>query len=67
MKIVSGDYNGDGRDDLAAMNTYNDASIKLWLWNSKPDGAFNVPVQTWYNAPSNWTFSRIQLIGQHQK
>lgn len=67
MKIVTGDYNGDGRDDLSAMNTYNDASIKLWLWSSKPDGKFNAPLQTWYNAPGNWELSRVQLLGQHQK
>ncbi|MFJ8980025.1 FG-GAP-like repeat-containing protein [Streptomyces sp. NPDC102282] len=66
MKVVSGDYNGDGRDDLAAMNTYNDSSLKFWLWTSKPGGSFNTPAQTWFNAAGKWEFARIQLLGSHK-
>ena len=33
-RFVSGDFNGDGKDDLAAMYKYNDDTMKLQVWPS---------------------------------
>ncbi len=64
MKMVAGDYNGDGRDDLAAMHDYTDGSIKMWTWTAKPDGTFNNPIGSW-NPSTGWDYNRVRLIGQH--
>ncbi len=33
-RFVAGDFNGDGKDDLAAMYKYNDDTMKLQVWPS---------------------------------
>ncbi|MEV8312471.1 FG-GAP-like repeat-containing protein [Streptomyces flavidovirens] len=64
MKMVAGDFNGDGRDDLAAMHDYTDGSLKMWTWTAKPNGAFNNPIGGW-NPATGWNYDRVNLIGQH--
>nr|WP_158713604.1 FG-GAP-like repeat-containing protein [Streptomyces sp. NRRL S-325] len=47
MKFVTGDFNGDGRGDMAALYGYSDTSIKLWTALAKPDGGFATPFASW--------------------
>ncbi|MFF3453715.1 FG-GAP-like repeat-containing protein [Streptomyces sp. NPDC002730] len=47
MKFVTGDFNGDGRGDMAALYGYSDTSIKLWTALGKPDGGFSAPFSSW--------------------
>ncbi|WP_107490262.1 FG-GAP-like repeat-containing protein [Streptomyces wuyuanensis] len=47
MKFVTGDFNGDGRGDMAALYGYSDTSIKLWTALGKPDGGFSTPFSSW--------------------
>ncbi|MER5466672.1 FG-GAP-like repeat-containing protein [Streptomyces sp. NPDC002668] len=47
MKFLTGDFNGDGRADMAALYGYSDTSVKLWTALGKPDGGFDTPVQAW--------------------
>ncbi|WP_326649962.1 MULTISPECIES: FG-GAP-like repeat-containing protein [unclassified Streptomyces] len=51
MKFVTGDFNGDGRGDLAALYGYSDTSIKLWTAFGKADGGFNTPFESWSSPP----------------
>ncbi len=53
MQLTAGDYNGDGRDDLATMYGYADSTIKLFTWTVKPDGTFNEPATGWTSS-SGW-------------
>ncbi|MFD4582937.1 FG-GAP-like repeat-containing protein [Streptomyces sp. NPDC058434] len=46
-KYVTGDYNGDGRDDLAILYDYAAGAVKLWTFLATPSGGFNAPVQSW--------------------
>ncbi|QRV39068.1 VCBS repeat-containing protein (plasmid) [Streptomyces californicus] len=64
MKMAAGDYNGDGRDDLAAVHDYTDGSMKMWTWTAKTDGTFNSPLGSW-NPATGWNYDRLTLIGQH--
>ncbi|WP_244283320.1 FG-GAP-like repeat-containing protein [Streptomyces flavidovirens] len=64
MKMVAGDYNGDGRDDLGAVHDYTDGSMKMWTWTAKTDGTFNAPLGSW-NPATGWNYDRVTLIGQH--
>ncbi|MER5817430.1 FG-GAP-like repeat-containing protein [Streptomyces californicus] len=64
MKMAAGDYNGDGRDDLAAVHDYTDGSMKMWTWTAKTNGTFNSPLGSW-NPATGWNYDRLTLIGQH--
>lgn len=46
-KPVTGDFNGDGRDDLAVFHGYTDGSNKIWTFLATPTGGFNDPVGSW--------------------
>ena len=67
MKVVSGDYNGDGRDDLGAMYGYSDGSVRMFTWTAKNDnsGGFNDPLRGWSVDPGNWTFNNVHLINRY--
>ncbi|WP_323182619.1 transglycosylase family protein [Streptomyces sp. NBC_00094] len=61
IKPVAGDFNGDGRADLAAMYDYADGSVALFTFLSKPDGGFAAPVKSWTTAPGNWWPENVKL------
>ncbi|MFJ4340880.1 transglycosylase family protein [Streptomyces sp. NPDC088915] len=61
IKPVAGDFNGDGRADLAAMYDYADGSVALFTFLSKADGGFSAPVKSWTTAPGNWWPENVQL------
>ncbi len=51
LRLTSGDYNGDGRTDLAGLYGYSDKGVALLTWTARPDGGFNNPYRSWYAAP----------------
>ncbi|WP_143201278.1 FG-GAP-like repeat-containing protein [Streptomyces uncialis] len=59
MKRVTGDFNGDGIGDAAALYGYVDGRVSLWTWTGKPDGTFNRPFRSWDVKPGHWTFQRM--------
>ncbi|MFF1507893.1 trypsin-like serine protease [Streptomyces sp. NPDC058326] len=61
MKKASGDFNGDGRGDVAVFYGYADGSVKLWTFLGQANGTFATPVSSWSVAPGHWTFSRVRL------
>ncbi|MGW1978107.1 FG-GAP-like repeat-containing protein [Streptomyces sp. NPDC001889] len=62
MKIVTGDFNGDGRDDLATLYGYSDGRVKTITFTARSDGALNSPLHSWESQPGNWTFGRVHMI-----
>ncbi|MEV8225316.1 FG-GAP-like repeat-containing protein [Streptomyces sp. NPDC079167] len=62
MKIVTGDYNGDGRDDLATLYGYSDGRVKTITFTAKADGSLNGSLHSWESAAGNWTFGRVRMI-----
>ncbi|MFJ6820686.1 FG-GAP-like repeat-containing protein [Streptomyces niveus] len=62
MKIVTGDYNGDGRDDLGALYGYDTGEVRAFTWTATAAGKLNNPVGSWLAATGSWTFSRIQML-----
>ncbi|MFE0276034.1 FG-GAP-like repeat-containing protein [Streptomyces sp. NPDC058992] len=46
-KYATGDYNGDGRDDITVFYDYAGSAVKLWTFEANPSGGFNAPVQAW--------------------
>ncbi|MGW0392932.1 transglycosylase family protein [Streptomyces sp. NPDC003042] len=59
---VHADFNGDGRDDTAALYGYADGSVALHTFLGRPDGGFADPVKSWRVAPGNWSFKRVKPV-----
>ncbi|MFF9838046.1 phospholipase D-like domain-containing protein [Streptomyces sp. NPDC013740] len=55
-RIVSGDFDGDRRDDIGALYSYGDGGLGLHTFTSQANGAFNKPFGSWYvaNKPEYW-------------
>ncbi|MGW1998185.1 FG-GAP-like repeat-containing protein [Embleya sp. NPDC001921] len=65
-KYTVGDYNGDGRTDIAALYGWSDGSVTLHTLLAQPDGKLAAPVQSWRGAPGTWDWNRVQLTtGDH--
>ncbi|MDG4780013.1 FG-GAP-like repeat-containing protein [Micromonospora sp. WMMD961] len=47
MKLRAGDFNGDGRGDVAVLKYLGSSSTSLHTFTGKADGTFNAPVQSW--------------------
>lgn len=62
-KWVAGDFNNDGRDDIAALYDYGNGMVRLHTFTAKSDnsGGFNTPVQSWEQA-SGWDWARTTLM-----
>jgi hypothetical protein len=58
MRLTSGDYNGDGRTDIAGFYNYADKSIGLFTWLARADGTFGTPTRSWF-APATPTWGEI--------
>ncbi|MFI6861538.1 FG-GAP-like repeat-containing protein [Streptomyces sp. NPDC050421] len=65
MQIVTGDYNGDGRDDIGAFCGYDEGAVKTITWIAKADGTLNEPIDGWKTAPGNWTFDRVTFFERY--
>jgi hypothetical protein len=63
VKLTTGDANGDGRDDVAAMYGYADGRVALFTFLANPDGGFAAPVKSWETPAGNWTFKHVRLVG----
>ncbi|MEV0924518.1 FG-GAP-like repeat-containing protein [Streptomyces spongiicola] len=64
MKLLAGDFDGDGRDDLATVYGYADSTVKMFTWTVKPDGTFNEPAAGWHSPAGGW-FTRTQVFGRY--
>ncbi|MEU6955516.1 FG-GAP-like repeat-containing protein [Streptomyces sp. NPDC045714] len=62
MQMVTGDYNGDGRDDLAVMNHRADNSVQMITWTAKADAMFNGGLIGWTSNPGAWSFATTKLL-----
>ncbi|MEU6704764.1 FG-GAP-like repeat-containing protein [Streptomyces wuyuanensis] len=62
-KLVTGDFNGDGNGDIAALLGYSDTGVKLWTFLGKPDGTFADPVQGW-SSPAGGPFHKSYMTPQ---
>ncbi|MCM2417707.1 VCBS repeat-containing protein [Streptomyces sp. RKAG293] len=61
MKYATGDYNGDGRGDLAILYGYDDGSVRLFTALGNAGGGFSTPAPSWYRPAGSWWLSRMSL------
>ncbi|WP_433543663.1 FG-GAP-like repeat-containing protein (plasmid) [Streptomyces sp. CA-294286] len=58
MRMVAGDYNGDGRDDLAAMYGYSDGKVRMFTWTANKDNRLNGALAGWTSATTtSWNIN----------
>ncbi|MFF5443569.1 FG-GAP-like repeat-containing protein [Streptomyces sp. NPDC012888] len=57
MKIVPGDYDGDGRDDIGSMFGYSDGSVRMFTHTAGTNGALNGAKAGW-STISGWNWSK---------
>ena len=56
-RMVAGDFNGDGKDDIAAMFKYGENSAEIHIWPSTGSG---FPIwQTWYSDRATYQPDRV--------
>lgn len=58
-KLTSGDFDGDGKADLAVLYDYGNANTGIWIFKSS--GASFTPIPMWSSGPGNWEWSRSKL------
>ncbi|WP_228181683.1 FG-GAP-like repeat-containing protein [Streptomyces anulatus] len=61
MKRTTGDFNGDGIGDVAAVYGYQDGRVSLWTWLGNAQGRFASPFESWKVPAGNWSFKRMRL------
>lgn len=67
MQFLTGDYDGDGRDDLATLNHQADGTVKMWTWTARPDAMFNGGIAGWSAPASSWVFGSAQFFTTYPK
>lgn len=60
-KILPGDFNGDGRVDLAFLYNYATRPTALWVFTTKPRGGF-YPKIWWSAKPNTFMANRIKIV-----
>ncbi|MCX5361311.1 FG-GAP-like repeat-containing protein [Streptomyces sp. NBC_00124] len=61
-QTTTGDYNGDGLADVAALYGYSDGTMGMWTWLAKGNGTYATPFVSWRSAPGNWTAARSHPV-----
>ncbi|MGW2824231.1 FG-GAP-like repeat-containing protein [Streptomyces sp. NPDC001443] len=62
LQMATGDFNGDGRDDLSIMNYQTDNVVKMLTWTARPDSLFNGVQTGWASAPGAWVYASTTLV-----
>ncbi len=60
-KFVSGDFNGDGKTDIAAFADYGNGVAKLFVWEYGTD-KFADPIVKWQSNPGGWNTSQTKFF-----
>ncbi|MGW0665310.1 hypothetical protein [Streptodolium elevatio] len=59
---VTGDFNADGRDDLATVHDYLGGSAALWTSLTTSSGGAAAPFESWKTAPNNWWITQAKWV-----
>ncbi|WP_158710472.1 FG-GAP-like repeat-containing protein [Streptomyces flavochromogenes] len=66
IKLVTGDYNGDGKDEFAGLYGYdvapNTGAVRTFTWLANASNKLDAPMDSWYAAPGNWSFDRVTFF-----
>ncbi|MFC5767418.1 FG-GAP-like repeat-containing protein [Actinacidiphila bryophytorum] len=60
-KLTTGDFNGDGRDDIGALYGYTDGHVTMFSFLTVPTGAFHSPLTSWSSTSwGDWNRTYLQ-------
>ena len=60
-KLTTGDFNGDGRDDIAGLYDYAAGAVKLWHFQGQATGGFAAPTVAWsHDTWGDWDRTHVQ-------
>jgi hypothetical protein len=62
VKFLAGDFNGDGRSDVAEFYDYGNAQTKLWVHWSQTNNTFSGAVLQWDSGPNAWFWSDSYFV-----
>ncbi|MET8319968.1 VCBS repeat-containing protein [Micromonospora sp. NPDC005189] len=62
IRLTSGDFNGDGRDDAAMLYHYSDKSIELFTSLSNPSGEFGAFTGSYKTPANSWKWNSFRTI-----
>ncbi|MEV4134786.1 FG-GAP-like repeat-containing protein [Dactylosporangium sp. NPDC049742] len=62
VKLLSGDFNGDGRTDIAQFFDYGAAQTKLWVHWAQTNSTFGSPILQWDSGPGYWYWSDSNFV-----
>ncbi|WP_167393684.1 FG-GAP-like repeat-containing protein [Micromonospora chokoriensis] len=65
MKVMDGDFNGDGRDDVAVLKYVGSSSTSLHTFTGKADGTFNAPAASWSSTSFGHFASMKLAVGDY--
>ena len=60
-RVVSGDFNGDGKDDIASMMDYGQQNMKIFVWVSTGSGFIS---QTWLDSTTPMSYNANLVTGR---
>lgn len=60
---AEGDFNGDGKEDVALFYNYGAGNSGLWTFQAKQDGSggFEPPTARWYSCSGCWEWERSKM------
>ncbi|WP_181043615.1 FG-GAP-like repeat-containing protein [Actinokineospora auranticolor] len=61
LSVISGDFNGDGKDDVGCTYDYGNAQTRLWYQYSTGT-AFGGGVMAWDSGVNNWSMGRGKYV-----
>ncbi|OKK21864.1 hypothetical protein AMK16_00930 [Streptomyces sp. CB00455] len=59
---LSGDFNGDGRTDIATAYDWGDNTTALYVFDALPDGGFAEPTLRWNSAKGGFSYARVKWV-----
>ncbi|WP_284581614.1 FG-GAP-like repeat-containing protein [Streptomyces sp. 2P-4] len=59
---LSGDFNGDGRTDMATVYDYGDNTTALWVLDARADGGFEEPTVRWTSGKGSFSYARAKWV-----
>ncbi|MFG2294988.1 FG-GAP-like repeat-containing protein [Streptomyces sp. NPDC048603] len=59
---LAGDFNGDGRSDMATVYDYGSDDTALYTLAGKADGGFAAPLLAYETGVGNWRYSQSQWV-----
>ncbi|WP_181690224.1 FG-GAP-like repeat-containing protein [Streptomyces sp. NBRC 110611] len=66
-KLTAGDFNGDGKTDLAVLYNYGQTSdgrneTGLWTFTSKGSAGFEAPRRVWQSGSGSWNWDASKIV-----